>query len=154
AIIDQNSVNALANFTTNANGASLTLLDGQQVSTPGDFSNQGSLTIDATGGNTGFTAGGNYSQSGAGSSTTLVAGGTLAATAAVTIQAGTLQGTGTVDANVSNSGTLNPGTSTTPGQITINGSYTQSASGNLKFKIAGRTVPGHDYDQVAVNGTM
>ena len=149
AIVDQNGANALANFSTNT--GSLTLLDGNQVTTSGDFSNQGNVTIDATGGPSQFSAGGNLTQSGNGS-ITLVADGTLVATSSVNLQGGTLQGTGTVNANVTNGGTVSPGTTTNAGKITINGTYTQSSGGSFNVKIGGRTTPGTDYDQLVVSG--
>jgi predicted outer membrane repeat protein len=154
-IQDLSSNNALANFTTNT--GSFTLTGGAVVSTAGDFSNQGAVTIDATTGATKsqFGAAGNYNQSGAGT-TTLAAGGILAlgdAAKIVNIQSGTLlQGTGTVNGNVSNSGTLSPGTSTTPGTLSISGTYTQTAGGTLNIKLGGTTTPGTDYDDVAITG--
>jgi hypothetical protein len=154
-IQDLSGNDALANFATNT--ATFTLSGGAVVSTSGDFSNQGALTIDATTGATTskLVAGGNFTQSGAGT-TTLVAGGILAlanAARSVTLQSGTLlQGTGTVNGNVSNSGTLDPGTSTTIGTITINGAYTQNAGGTLDIKLAGNATPGTDYDAIAVTG--
>ena len=62
---------------------------------------------------------------------------------------GLLKGIGTVNGNVSNSGTVAPGAS--PGILNIIGTYTQTASGVLQIEIGG-TVPGSGYDQVAVTG--
>src|SRR5262249_46576957 len=54
--------------------------------------------------------------------------GTLTASS-VDIQGGTLSGTGTIIADVSNSAQVMPGLS--PGVLTINGNYTQSQTGGL-----------------------
>ncbi len=59
-------------------------------------------------------------------------------------------GTGTINANVVNGGTINPGLS--PGIITINGNYTQG-DGALNIEIGGTTV-GTQYDQLNVMGTV
>ena len=64
------------------------------------------------------------------------------------INAGFFQGTGVVNGNVFNSGIVSPGTSI--GTLTINGNYTQSASGTLRIEVAGAS-PGQ-YDVLVVNG--
>ena len=108
--------------------------------------------MDATGGADTFTATGSYTQTGG--YTVLVAGGGLASTSStITLTAGTLEGTGTVTGNVSNSGTVSPGTATTAGRIAITGSFTQTAAGAFTAKLGGTTNPGTDYDQLAVSGS-
>ena len=62
--------------------------------------------------------------------------------------AGFFQGTGVVNGNVVNSGTVAPGASV--GQLTINGNYVQNSSGTLRIEVAGSS-PGQ-YDVLAVNG--
>ena len=62
--------------------------------------------------------------------------------------AGFFQGTGVVNGNVINSGTLAPGAPV--GQLTINGNYTQNASGTLRIEVAGSS-PGQ-FDLLPVNG--
>ena len=64
------------------------------------------------------------------------------------INAGFFQGTGVVNGNVFNSGIVSPGASI--GTLTINGNYTQSASGTLRIEVAGAS-PGQ-YDVLVVNG--
>ncbi len=86
------------------------------------------------------------------SGSTTLSGGVLAAGAPVAILGGTLTGSGSINANVSNAGVVSPGTGTTPGRITINGSYTQTAAGSFNVKVGGRNTPGTDYDQLAVGG--
>ena len=51
------------------------------------------------------------------------------------VNAGFFQGTGVVNGNVFNSGIVSPGASI--GTLTINGNYTQSASGTLRIEVAG-----------------
>jgi hypothetical protein len=100
-IVNQSSVNALANFGTN-NG-SLTLQNGRVLSTPA-FTN-----------------------------------------------AGTLSGTGTINANLTNAGVVSPGTATGAGLLTVTGNYTQT--GTLNIKLGGLTA-GTDFDQLAVSGAV
>ncbi|BCM88624.1 hypothetical protein IAD21_00465 [Abditibacteriota bacterium] len=64
---------------------------------------------------------------------------------------GMLDGIGTIQGNLLNSGGhISPGHS--PGTITINGNFTQTANGVLDMEIGG-TNPGTSYDQILVNGT-
>ena len=63
--------------------------------------------------------------------------------------AGFFQGTGVVNGNVINSGIVSPGASI--GTLTINGNYTQNASGTLRIEVAGASQG--QYDVLAVNGT-
>ena len=67
----------------------------------------------------------------------------------VTVGAGTLSGHGTVAAPVTSAGTVLPGTS--PGILTVAGSYTQAAGGTLDIEIGGGD-PGSGHDQLAVSG--
>ena len=62
--------------------------------------------------------------------------------------AGFFQGTGVVNGNVINSGTVSPGNS--PGTLTVNGNYTQNADGTLRIEVAGRS-PGQ-FDLLTVSG--
>jgi hypothetical protein len=73
----------------------------------------------------------------------------LTSTGPVEIQGGTLKGSGTINTNVLNGGTMRPGTS--PGLLNVNGDYTQTADGQLEIEIAG-TVPGTEYDQLNISG--
>lgn len=63
----------------------------------------------------------------------------------------TLNGNGVINVAVTNDGNLNPGTS--PGTITINNAYTQTANGVLNIDLNGTTA-GTQYDQLIVNGTV
>lgn len=82
-------------------------------------------------------------------STTLTSG-TLSASGGVDIQGGSLNGTGTVGANVSNAGQVNPGGSA--GILNVTGNYTQSASGVLNIEIGGLNA-GSEHDRHAITGT-
>ncbi len=70
----------------------------------------------------------------------------------MSIDGGALSGTGTINANVSNGGQVIPGGTGAAGTLTINGSYTQTATGALDIDIGGTTA-GSQYDQLAVSGT-
>ncbi len=67
---------------------------------------------------------------------------------ATTIGTGaTLAGTGTVRGNLVNNGRVSPGSS--PGTITVNGNYTQSAGGTYAAELASAS----SYDRLVVNGS-
>jgi outer membrane autotransporter protein len=61
---------------------------------------------------------------------------------------GTLAGSGIITGKVINAGTLSPGNS--PGIFTVNGDYTQSATGMLRIEVAGLAPSEHDL--LAVTG--
>src|SRR5207302_922399 len=66
---------------------------------------------------------------------------------------GLITGTGTLSAstiNFTNHGTISPGAS--PGILSFDGNFVQSAAGRLNIEINGTTA-GTDYDQLAINGT-
>jgi T5SS/PEP-CTERM-associated repeat protein len=62
---------------------------------------------------------------------------------------GALQGTGTVSGAVTNEGLVSPGHS--PGILTVNGDYTQTAAGILRIEIGGPTA-GTGFDQINITG--
>jgi RHS repeat-associated protein len=64
----------------------------------------------------------------------------------------TLSGTGTIIGDFENRSTIAPGTTTTPGKITIQGNYTQASAGKLVIDLAGNS-PGTNYDQLSITGT-
>lgn len=69
----------------------------------------------------------------------------------VNIQGGSLTGSGTIDANVVNSGgTVAPGSS--PGTLFIDGDFTQTLAGTLNTEIGGTTA-GSEYDVLSITGT-
>jgi hypothetical protein len=147
-INDLNSANALANLATNTKSGSLSLMSGRMLTTPGDFSNAGKLTVGAGSGfQSGVSPNGSYTQT---AGTTTVDG-VLSAPTGMNLQAGSLLGKGTIAAAVQSSGKVTPGDATAkPGTLTISGSYSQSATGSLNISIGGLTV-GTQYDQLAVS---
>ncbi|HEV3084276.1 MAG TPA: Ig-like domain-containing protein [Gemmataceae bacterium] len=120
------NTSALSNFALNSVGGQFTLDDGRNFTAHGAFANAGSLIVAA---NSTFSA-----PSGLTQTTT-----------------GSLTGTGVIAADVTSDGQVNPG-GAAPGVLTINGSYTQTASGGLNIKLGGTTV-GTQHDQLAVTGT-
>ena len=67
----------------------------------------------------------------------------------ITIQGGTIHGSGTLVANIINSGTVAPGSS--PGTLTINGNYIQEPTGTLRLSISGTEAD--QFDVLAVTGS-
>ena len=105
------------------------------------FSNAG--TVELQSGTLSFNSGLNQT-----SGDTRLAGGSLSGSI-FNFTGGTLSGSGTVNASVVNAAVVSPGSS--PGTITINGNYTQTAEGVLQIELAGLT-PGDELDQLVVNG--
>ena len=66
------------------------------------------------------------------------------------VTGGSLSGVGTVTANVSNSGQINPGNGGA-GTLAIVGTYTQAAGGTLNIELGGLTA-GSQHDQLTVSG--
>ncbi|MGD0545618.1 MAG: hypothetical protein ABSB65_14515 [Candidatus Acidiferrales bacterium] len=112
------------------------------------FNNRGTLNITSAGVFNGpsTSSGGSFLQT-AGQT---IVNGTLNSVPAVQIQGGTLSGSGIINANVIMGGKISPGNS--PGILTINGNYTQTASGVYDAEIAGLT-PGPGYDELRISGT-
>ncbi len=70
----------------------------------------------------------------------------------LTLQGGTLEGTGTVNADVTNNaGIVAPGNS--PGFLDITGNYVQGPGGTLNLEIAGRDPNVPEFDRLRVTGT-
>jgi hypothetical protein len=131
---------ALAGLTTNTATGHLTVGAGYHLTTAGAFSNAGIVTIQS--GASLSTGAGGYSQS---AGTTTVDG-TLTA-ANVWINAGSLNGAGTIIGNLINAAIVTPGDPT--GTLSIQGNYTQTATGALDIILAGSSA----YGALAVSGT-
>jgi hypothetical protein len=82
-------------------------------------------------------------------SSTINVQGTLAIVSGGFTLFGTLTGNGTITGDINNYGTIRPGTS--PGVLTVNGSYNDSEASDLMIEING-TAPGQ-FDQLVINGT-
>jgi hypothetical protein len=111
----------------------------------GDFHNAGSVAVDSFGT---FLVTGEYQQT-AGS--TVLNNGSLTAGTQVTLDGGTLAGSGRVNADVRNNAEVEVGGSGATGILTVNGNYTQTAGGVLRVRIGGLT-PGADFDQLNITG--
>lgn len=96
------------------------------------------------GGNPGFY----YAQS---AGTTRLGGGNLTFVNTSAIDGGTLVGSGTITGSFINRAQVAPGNS--PGCITVDGNYAQSATGNLNIELGGPT-PCTQHDQLIVNGAV
>lgn len=109
----------------------------------GNFATSGDVIV-ATGGQ--LARSGNYVQT---AGTTQVDG-VLSATGRVDIQGGQLLGSGTINADLTNTGFLGPGNS--PSLLSISGDYTQDPAGSLLIEIGG-LLAGDEYDVLDVTGT-
>ncbi|MCX6930334.1 MAG: hypothetical protein NT154_45070 [Verrucomicrobia bacterium] len=74
-------------------------------------------------------------------------GGNIATSSTLSMQGGSLSGSGTINGNVYNAGEMNPGSSF--GIITVNGNYTHA--GRLNIDLGGLTA-GSQFDQLVVTG--
>jgi hypothetical protein len=74
-------------------------------------------------------------------------------TSTLSLNGGTLEGSGTVNANVSNNGQVNPGGTAFVGVLAINGNYSQTSSGILNIDIGG-LILGSQFDQLNVSGSV
>jgi fibronectin-binding autotransporter adhesin len=150
--------------------------DPPQVINTGTFNSKGTITLDhgVTFTNSGtvriltgaLNLADDYTQDG-GSTTTAngailkaggmvnIVGGSLAVFGVVNgnvMNAGLLSGSGTINGSVINAGQINPGEAGTTSILTINGDYTQLASGVLNIRVGGHD-PGSGYDQLIITGT-
>jgi hypothetical protein len=109
------------------------LQSGQALTTATSFSNAGKTTVGVS---SNFTLGGNYTQT-AGVTTV---DGRLTAPAGLALQKGSLVGKGEVAGALTSDATVTAGDSSTkPGTLTIEGSYTQQSKGTLNIYVGGTT---------------
>ncbi len=106
--------------------------------------NSGTVNVDGTLDLTGALTGVGFRQT---AGVTTIDGGILTIER-IQLEGGTLRGSGTLYGLV-NGGTLAPGIGSTTGRITIEGFYTQTASGTLDVELAGTTA-GSEYDQLVI----
>jgi len=130
-----------AAFTETASGT--TSLQGGTLSLLSTAANSGTVTVSS-----GTTLSvGSYTQS---AGTTVLNGGSING-GPLSIDGGALSGTGTINASVISGGQVVPGGTGAAGLLTINGTYTQTATGSLNIELGG-TSAGSQYDQLAVSG--
>jgi hypothetical protein len=129
--VDTQGTISLASPVIIAAGGTLNVLSGGTFSAPSiDLSSAGSVNL--TGGIVDLT------------------GGTLTDSALSIPKTTTLEGTGTLTGNLSNSGNVSPGDA--PGILKINGNYSQDSGGVLDIGIGGTTL-GTQYDQLDIVGS-
>jgi hypothetical protein len=147
AITDLQGVNALSGFSSNASSGSFTIRNSRNLTLNGSLANAGVLTV-GSGSTLSVVA---YTQTAG--TTTLAAGGTLTATTGgVSVaQGSTLNGSGAINGDLTNAGVLNVGGVGAIGTWSINGNFTQAATGTLEFEIGGYN-PGTDFDQLLISG--
>jgi len=113
-----------------------------------EVTNTGRIEVEGPSANT-SSVNGEIDQTGASAALKVPAGTKLAASSPILLKAGTLEGGGTVQGSVDNSGgKVLPGAS--PGTLTVSGNYTQGAAGQLEVEIEG-TGAGQ-FDTLAVGG--
>ena len=137
------SNNALWILTTNNEliaSNTVTTVTGTQTNPNVTFQPSGVLSITPSG-NLTITSGVNVTNNGV-----VTLNGTLNAPFVYVASGGTLGGSGLLNGNLTNSGTVSPGNS--PGTLTVHGNYTQTSNGNLLIQIASPS----DFDQVIVSG--
>jgi hypothetical protein len=151
-IVNQGSTNALLGFTTNAAAGKVTLSGNASLTTTGgNFTNAGLFTVST--GST-FMVGGSSSNFTQAAGTTTVDG-TLAGASggSLSLNGGSLFGTGTVNYGVVDTGIVSPGDSVVQtGKLGVSGTYKQNSGGILDVTIGGITA-GTKYDQLNVTKT-
>jgi hypothetical protein len=110
----------------------------------GGFANSGTVSL---GSSSVLQATGTYKQS---AGMTTLGGGILTA-GTIDVEGGVLAGPGTINGDVHNAAELDVGSRGAPGLLTIEGSYTQTTTGDLKEQIGGAS-PGDLFDQLAITG--
>jgi hypothetical protein len=156
--LDQDGNNALANLAINT--GNLTIQNGVNLTaspfTSLGFSNYGTLTIGA---NSAFTVGASNDYIQYSGTTTLGASSSVLAVAdghSVVLNAGTIQGFGTIQGNLSNSGgVVLPGEMGTAGVLTVTGNYSEDSGpsvSHLFIQIGGPDAL-HGLAQLDVGGT-
>ena len=84
----------------------------------------------------------------------ILKGGLLTFSNPLNINGGTIEGNGTINVAVTNSGLLNPRyvSNTEFGRLTINGNYTETNNASINIQLGGNTA-GVNFDQVDINGS-
>ncbi len=142
--------------TTTTNSGTFQVSQGSTLAISyGSFTNSGTVNIGSSSDTSGslfqMVGSNDYVQT-AGTTTLGSAYSTLAVQSgqSVNIEGGLLQGFGTIQGNLINSGTVHPGDG--PGTLTVTGNYTQNSGGVLDIAIGGLT-PGSQYGVLSVTGS-
>ena len=151
-VLDGGTLLASASLTLNSNRG-IAVGDPTTASTGGSISvatgaglTYGGIIANNTGGSDSLTVGSS------GNTGTLILTGTNTFTGGLTVNAGTLAGSGTVGSLVNNA-TINPGAST--GAAVLNtGNLSFGTGGGLTFDLNGAGTAGTNYDQLNVTGTI
>ncbi|MFN6392948.1 MAG: hypothetical protein ACK4V9_00725, partial [Aphanizomenon sp.] len=143
------------------------LIDNSSNSSVGTFNNSGTFkkttadtaTIGVAFNNTGIVEANlgtlNFSNTYTQNNANLVLkGGNVSFSNALTINGGSIEGNGSINVGVTNSGLLNPryASNTEFGRLTINSNYTETNSARINIQLGGSTA-GTNFDQVDINGT-
>ncbi len=137
--------NVVVNPTLFTNEGTLQVINNGRIDAY-NFTNAGDVTI---GGSTSLLfVSGNYTQSGGG---VVMSGGTLDPNGSVVINGGSFSGIGTIAGNVTSGGTIDVGGIGSVGVLTIQGTFTQTASGALRVEIGG-LAQGTQHDRLSVTG--
>jgi hypothetical protein len=137
------------------NNGTFQINDGSTLAVNGGFTTAGTVKIGQAGGTTAslfqMSGANDYVQTGGktilGNASSKLA---VAAGQSVNIKGGLLQGFGTIQGNLINSGKVQPGDG--PGILTVTGNYTQNATGHLAIEIDGQN-PGTGYSQIRMGGS-
>ncbi|HME72198.1 MAG TPA: PEP-CTERM sorting domain-containing protein, partial [Myxococcota bacterium] len=151
-IADGSGNDILRNF-LGTNSGSFTIQNGANLTTASTgFSNSGTVTI---GPNSTFTVGGSNDYAQSGGTTTLTSGTSTLVVASghsVSLNGGTLNGSGTIQGKLVNSGLVLPGLPGQAGVLTVTGNYTENPASTLSIQLGGPTA-GTDFSQLSVLGT-
>ncbi len=151
--VDMAGLDALSNFSNNTAAGSFTIQNGRNfTSASTGFSSSGTVTI---GPNSAFTVGGPHDYVQSGGTTSLTSSTSTLAVASghsVTLNGGTLNGSGTIQGNLVNSGLVLPGLPGKAGILTVTGNYTESPASTLSLQLGGPTA-GINFSQLSVLGT-
>jgi T5SS/PEP-CTERM-associated repeat protein len=148
--------------------AKLSVFEGNSIQNAGSAyigagaGESGTVVVDGAG-TTWINGGGVFVGLNGSGTLTLVGSGSVSSSGPVAVgAAGVVSGVGTVIGSLSNAGTVKPGQTLQPGQtvgqLTVNGSYSQDASGKLQFDLTG-TVAGtfdtlHISNQAMLDGAL
>lgn len=140
--IANQTINLAGSNWSNSGTGTIRSINAGRLASQGTWTSAGTITVDQSGQ---WTSTGAFTQTSG--TVTFAALTTLTSTGLVDLQGGIFIGSGTITGNVRNAADLRPGSS--PGTLTMTGTYTQTASGTLRLEIGG---PSLGNDLVAISG--